>query len=94
MKGNINKTYVHRDSTDGPARTRTGNLEIMSPLLNSVSSDDADTCDGNPGRLSIHLATILQNHPELASVVESWPTLPEPVRVGILAMVRSSQGPS
>jgi hypothetical protein len=28
--------------------------------------------------------------PDLAAVVDSWPTLPEPLKAGILAMVRAS----
>jgi hypothetical protein len=32
----------------------------------------------------------LQDWPELADLLTTWPTLPEPVRAGILAMVRVS----
>jgi hypothetical protein len=30
--------------------------------------------------------------PDLAAVVSAWPTLPEPIRAGILAMVRAASG--
>jgi hypothetical protein len=30
--------------------------------------------------------------PDLTSVVEAWPTLPEAIKAGILAMVRASGG--
>jgi hypothetical protein len=30
--------------------------------------------------------------PELAEVVSAWPTLPEAIRAGILAMVRAASG--
>lgn len=30
--------------------------------------------------------------PELAAVVDAWPTLAEPIRAGILAMVRAAGG--
>ena len=30
--------------------------------------------------------------PDLAAIVDSWPTLPEPLKAGILAMVRATQG--
>ena len=33
-----------------------------------------------------------QADPDLAAVVEAWPTLPEPVKAGILAMVKASTG--
>ena len=29
--------------------------------------------------------------PDLRAVVDAWPTLPEPVRVGIVALVRAAQ---
>jgi len=29
--------------------------------------------------------------PELAAVVEAWPTLPEPIKAGILAMVQAAE---
>ena len=32
----------------------------------------------------------MQNHPELVDILAAWPTLPEPVRTGILAVVRAS----
>ena len=30
--------------------------------------------------------------PDLAEVVAAWPALPEPIRAGILAMIRSASG--
>ena len=30
--------------------------------------------------------------PDLAEIIDAWPALPEPIRAGILAMVRSSSG--
>jgi hypothetical protein len=30
--------------------------------------------------------------PDLAALVETWPRLPEPIRAGILAMVRAAGG--
>ena len=29
---------------------------------------------------------------ELAEIIDAWPTLPEPIRAGILAMIRSASG--
>ena len=29
--------------------------------------------------------------PDLAEIIEAWPNLPEPIRVGILAMIRASK---
>lgn len=30
--------------------------------------------------------------PRLGSLIEAWPTLPEPIRAGILAMIRAARG--
>jgi hypothetical protein len=30
--------------------------------------------------------------PDLAEIIDAWPTLPEPIRAGILAMIRSASG--
>ena len=38
------------------------------------------------------LATIRETYPRLASVVEAWDDLPEPIRAAILAMIRSTTG--
>ena len=61
-------------------------------MPDSTTDYEDKTYDCEADRLAIHLATILQNHPELPSVVESWPELPEPVRAGILAMVKAANG--
>jgi len=29
-------------------------------------------------------------YPELAELIQAWPTLPEPIRAGILAMVKAT----
>lgn len=32
--------------------------------------------------------------PDLAAIVDAWPALPEPIRAGIVAMVKASERPS
>jgi hypothetical protein len=41
------------------------------------------------GALNARRATI---DPTFAAVVEAWPTLPDPIKAGILAMVRAASG--
>ena len=36
------------------------------------------------------LHEFLQTDPELAAIVDAWPTLPEAVRAGIVAMVQAA----
>jgi hypothetical protein len=42
-------------------------------------------------RLSLHFP-YESLPPDLAAVVFAWPTLPEPIRAGILAMINASSG--
>jgi hypothetical protein len=42
-----------------------------------------------PGAVEPHP---LPTDPDLSAVILAWPTLPEAVRVGIVAMVRASEG--
>jgi len=43
--------------------------------------------------LAENLALLLQKFPELNQLIESWPNLPEQIKVGILAMVRAIKVP-
>ena len=60
----------------------------------SVSLDDCtSTASGRrPAKLNHkqNNKRVLQDS-ELASVIDAWPSLPEPVKVGILAMVQASK---
>jgi len=38
------------------------------------------------------LLLALEKHPELLPLVEAWPTLPDALRAGILAMVKAANG--
>jgi hypothetical protein len=40
--------------------------------------------------LSLSLSRISQNDPDLALILERWPTLPEAIRAGILAMINAA----
>jgi hypothetical protein len=44
------------------------------------------------GAIAARDTIILPDDPELLSIIEAWPTLPEPVRIGIRAMVEASKG--
>ena len=47
--------------------------------------DEPSLTRGSPGPNV--LAFLAQTHPNLAAVAEAWPTLPEPINAGILAMI-------
>jgi hypothetical protein len=42
--------------------------------------------------LSLSLTRNSQNDPDLALILERWPTLPDAIRAGILAMVQATGG--
>ena len=49
-----------------------------------------DSYDPAENHLSPDLSLNMTNHPELAILIRAWPDLPEALRAGILAMVKSS----
>ena len=56
----------------------------------SGSDDEASTYDDPTNRLGVLLGVLAELEPELAVVMQAWPTLPEAIRSGILAMVQAS----
>ena len=40
--------------------------------------------------LPVSLRVALEQHPELSKLIESWPHLPQSMRIGIIVMVESS----
>jgi hypothetical protein len=57
---------------------------------NSQVPENVSTCaDGEPCDCH-NLCQTLAENPDLAALVDAWPTLPEPIKAGILAMVKAS----
>jgi hypothetical protein len=57
----------------------------------SVSNaDNTSTSDGDEETLPVSLPVAVQIHPDLATLIDRWPMLPEPLRQGIMAMVRAA----
>ena len=81
---------------------RTPDTRIMIPLLSTpgeraerVSTHALTARDSSESveRLGVLLGVLKEKDPDLASVLESWPTLPEPMRPGIVAMVKAARRP-
>ena len=53
-----------------------------------------DTYGESPGDFAQTFARELQSDPDLALILERWPTLPEPIKAAIRALVGSVAGPS
>jgi len=63
-----------------------GNRRGLSPSSSSIT-----TCDDAENVLAFCLAFFDRESPDVAAVLRAWSTLPEPVREGILAMVKASK---
>jgi len=75
-----------------PARTRTWDRRIRNPRAGSTSDGGPVTCEGTSTSPSSFPSTRpRETDPDLLALAEAWPHLPEPLRAGIVAMVRAAQ---
>jgi hypothetical protein len=60
------------------------------PISNSSGNQgDSDESGAESGARG---AQIKLKDPDLGAIIDAWPTLPEPIKAGILAMVRTASG--
>ncbi len=81
-----------RKATGG---SRTPNLQITSQVLKSTKRDGTVTCDAPAECVSSTRSSSVPGaaaDDDLRRLVEAWPTLPDPVRAGILAMIEATAG--
>ncbi len=57
----------------------------------SVTNQETETCETSTNHLGALLGALRAESPDLATVVEAWPKLPETVRAGILAMINAAK---
>jgi hypothetical protein len=57
-----------------------------------MTSDDSNTSGQAPQPLGVLLGVLGAARPDLALLVERWDALPQPVKAGIVAMVRAATG--
>ncbi len=81
------------DSRTATRETRTSDLSFTKAPGDSVSGEESNICGGDstdtsssPGSRGGNPA--LDDH--LRGLIDAWPTLPEPMRAGILAMVEAA----
>ena len=94
--GNTRKTADFpgnpHDSHTASGRNRTDNHRFTKAEAHSTTTVKTTTCGDTSPRLGAPLgasaAELDPTAPDLAAVLSAWPTLPEPVKAGILAMVR------
>ena len=60
---------------------------------NCVSIDKSDTCESSPdtlnAKLTVWAASVAAVDPHLAAVLAVWESLPEAIKVGIVAMAKA-----
>jgi len=57
---------------------------------NSLSNSTPNVQDGGAAKSAAFPLEAVPADPDLALIVKVWPALPEPLRVGILAMVKAT----
>lgn len=65
------------------ARGFESQAENTYPLINKELTDTQKTC------LAYSLAALLQDHPELANLIDFWPKLPDHVKLAIQTLIQS-----
>jgi len=74
-------------------RTRTGDLRIMRPEIESPKSHSDKTLRSASSPLAHHLPTDKRKTPrELQSIIDAWSNLPDPIRAAIMALVNAASG--
>ncbi len=74
-------------------RTRTGDLSFTKAPDDSASGEESYTCGGDSADTSSSPGSRGGNRPlndDLCRLIDAWPTLPEPMRAGILVMVEAA----
>ena len=74
---------------------RTPNLRFTKPLDDSISHDNNSTCESDlttPSSSTSSSNEKTLQDPDLTIIIERWEHLPEPVKTGIMAMVKSVEG--
>ncbi len=66
---------------------------ILSPPSGRPKSHEAGELRiASPGLTALGQRAARDEGPDLAEVIDAWPDLAEPIRAGILAMIRSASG--
>ena len=81
-----------RVSGEGGIRTPDTGLTPYNGLANrpfaNATSANPSTSDEGQLRVSPSVSLTLEKHPDLAALVEAWPTLPEAVRASVFAVLK------
>ena len=79
-----------KPDTNWPGRVRTCNLLIQSQADESVNGVNDPGYDSHGANTSSSPSSSTRIDPDLAAVIDAWPTLPESIRGVILTMIRAT----
>ena len=86
------KRNSNGETGEGGIRTRETGINPFDGLANRLESDVSDcnstTYESVEENLAFYLALLSEKSPDLALIVDSWEALSEPVRAGIITMVK------
>jgi len=74
----------------GPSRIRTGDGGFAIRLHNSENAANQGVSEEAAAVVALRVAQ-LPADPDLASVVEAWPELPEHIRAAVLALIQTAR---
>jgi len=76
----------------GPVAELADAADLKSAAPASEVNELSKTYDDEQGALGVLLGELAAKSPDLALIIERWEHLPEPVKTGIMAMVKSVKG--
>jgi hypothetical protein len=83
-------------SEEAPPGFEPGMDDLQSAVSNSQTTATQEVTETPPKTLAYSLACETQKSPkldpDLAALVGAWPTLPDAIRAGIMAMIRAAGG--
>jgi hypothetical protein len=75
-----------------PGRNRTRDQGIMSQHVILENTGEHEHFGGRAALAQQFSPKTLLAPPDLQAIIDAWPSLPEPVKAGIVAMVRAAGG--
>ena len=69
---------------------RTPDVQLGKLETYLVSDDKQKTCKNNIPAPTSRLPQSVLKDPNLSAIIQAWPSLPEAIKAGILAMVKAS----
>ncbi|MCD4726867.1 MAG: hypothetical protein K8R46_04350, partial [Pirellulales bacterium] len=86
------KTHGNGRPFSTPRRTPTCNLRIRRQLKTPIIPEKSGTSQRSAAQGAALPANTLSADPQLANIVDAWPTLPSAIRDSIFAIIQATGG--